>query len=691
MNSLKNAKSPYLLQHAENPVNWYPWCDEAFEKAKTEDKPVFLSIGYATCHWCHVMAHESFEDKQVAELMNDTFINIKVDREERPDIDNTYMTVCQMLTGRGGWPLTIIMTPDKEPFFAGTYLPKNSRGQQLGMTDLIPQIQKIWTEDRQRIRQSVESIRDGFSKTLSLGTSTESLPDNIIDDAQQALQRQFDDEHGGFGSEPKFPSPHNLLFLLHHAEATGNQTSREMALHTLRQMRQGGIWDHIGGGFHRYSTDEKWLLPHFEKMLYDQAMLMLAYTEGWRVSSDPVFKDTCYRIFDYLKAIKLSPEGAFYSAEDADSEGEEGKFYVWERDEIFELLTADQADLFCEVYNIKEKGNFRDEATGEFTGKNIPYLSRSLFDLAADKDSDPDELGNTLDEIRDKLNDIRKKRPRPLLDDKILTDWNGLMMAALATAGAIFSDSAFTDAAVEIESFISSEMVTSDGRLLHRYRVGGAGIDAMADDYTALIWGLIELYETTHDPTYLKKAIDFQKQFNERFRDEEHGGFYLTSSDSETPMGRQKEIYDGALPSSNSVAALNGFRLSRLTGNPDYEETSERILTSFSEVIADNPSAYTFALITKLTALYDPVEIAVTGSQEDSETQEILDYLSRRNRFKHSVLLKSHQTKEALNTISPFTESFPMENKAMVYVCRNFTCDAPISSLNKLKKAVEEN
>lgn len=691
MNSLKQSKSPYLLQHADNPVNWFPWCDEAFNKAAEEDKPIFLSIGYATCHWCHVMAHESFEDEKVADLINEAFISIKVDREERPDIDNTYMTVCQMLTGRGGWPLTIIMTPDKMPFFAGTYLPKNSRGQQLGMTDLIPQIQKIWTEDRNRIMQSVGSISEGFSKTLSIGTSTTSLPENAIGTAQRSLERRYDKTYGGFGSHPKFPTSHNLLFLLHHAEATDNQTSKEMALHTLRQMRLGGIWDHIGGGFHRYSTDEKWLLPHFEKMLYDQAMLLLAYTEGWRMSGDSIFKDTCYRIFDYLKANMLSPVGAFFSAEDADSEGVEGKFYVWEQEEIFDHLSDEQARLFCDAYNIHSKGNFRDEATGEFTGKNIPHLKQDLPEIAAENDLDRTKLLDSLDEIRHTLYDIRKERIPPLLDDKILTDWNGLMMAALATAGAVFNDSNFTDAAIDIESFISSKMMTPDDQLLHRFRENEAGIDGMADDYTSVIWGLIELYETTYDPTFLRKAINLQKQFREQFGDETHGGFYFTSSESDTPMGRQKEIYDGALPSSNSVAALNGFRLSRLTGNIEYEKESERILTSFSEVISDNPSAYTFALITKLTATYNPVEIAVAGDADDSDTHDILDYLSKQNRFKHSVLLKSHQTGEALKAISTFTESFSLEKTPRVYVCRNFTCDAPVSTLGDLKQGLEES
>jgi uncharacterized protein YyaL (SSP411 family) len=637
------------------------------------------------------MAHESFEDEQVAELMNDAFINIKVDREERPDIDNTYMTVCQMLTGRGGWPLTVVMTPDKEPFFAGTYLPKESRGQQLGMTDLAPQIKKIWTEDRNRIHQSVESIRDGFSKTLTLGTSSKSLPDNVIEKAQQALENRFDETHGGFGSHPKFPSPHNLLFLLRHFETDGNQKSKEMALHTLRQMRLGGLWDHVGGGFHRYSTDAKWLLPHFEKMLYDQAMLLLSYCEGWRISRDPMFKDTCYRMFDYLKSNMRSPEGAYYSAEDADSEGEEGKFYVWEKEEIYEYLPKDQAELFCKIYNISGRGNFRDEASGQYTGKNIPHLTRELSAIATDKHLNSAELGATLDEILQTLYDTRKKRIPPLLDDKILTDWNGLLMAAFATAGAVFNDSIFTDAASDIESFINSEMVTSNGQLLHRYRGGEAGIPAMADDYCALIWGLIELYQSTYDPTYLKKAVDLQQQFGNQFSDKASGGFYFTSSNSETPMGRQKEIYDGALPSSNSIAALNGFRLSRLTGNPDFEVESDRILRAFSKVIMENPSAYTFALITKLNLHHNPIEIAVAGDTESSETQDMLDYLSQLNRFQHSVLLKSNQTEEILSGVSSFTRPFSIENKPRVYICRNFSCDAPVSTLSDLKKALEES
>lgn len=683
-NRLKHSKSPYLLQHADNPVDWYPWSDDAFEKAKAEDKPVFLSIGYATCHWCHVMAHESFEDDKVAELMNDAFVNIKVDREERPDIDNTYMTVCQMLTGRGGWPLTIVMTPDKEPFFAGTYLPKESRGQQLGMMDLIPQIHEIWTKDRHRIIQSVDSIKEGFSKTLTLGSSAENLTDDVIMKAKQSLDQQFDETHGGFGSRPKFPSPHNLLFLLNYASAMDDDSSKRMALHTLRQMRLGGIWDHIGGGFHRYSTDEKWLLPHFEKMLYDQAMLLLAYTEGWRMSGDPIFKDTCYRIFDYLVTNMRSPLGAFYSAEDADSEGEEGKFYVWEKHEIFDHLTKEKAELFCDVYNIKEEGNFRDEASGQITGQNIPHLRERLSEYASKNSLNYEKLEKSLTQIRTELFDIRKDRVPPLLDDKILTDWNGFLMAALATAGAVFNDSEFTDSAAEIESFISSKLVSSDGQLLHRFRDGDAGIDAMADDYTSLVWGLIELYQTTQNPEYLQKAIHFQTIFSQEFSDDENGGYYFTSKNTDTPLGRQKEIYDGALPSSNSMAALNGFRLARLTGKTDYESKAEKIFRAFSQVIKDNPSAYTFALITKLTQKNEPREIAVASHSGNNYLGEILDYLSNQNRFQNSVILKTEKTQETLRKLSPFTESFPIDESLNIYVCKNFSCDTPVHSLDKL-------
>ena len=686
MNRLANEKSPYLLQHKNNPVDWYPWGDEAFAKAKKEDKPVFLSIGYATCHWCHVMEHESFEDEQVAGLMNDAFINIKVDREERPDIDNTYMTICQMLTGHGGWPLTTIMTPDKEPFFAATYIPKQSNQRMQGMMDLVPQISKIWQNERERVMDSVHKIKDGFSKSLELGQTKGDLPEEVTTEAFRLLEGRFDETRGGFGSHPKFPSPHNLLYLLRYSDYNNDDRALEMAEITLTKMRLGGIWDHIGGGFHRYSTDSEWLLPHFEKMLYDQAMLLLAYAEGWRMTGNALYKDTCYEIFSYLNRKMKAPEGAYYSAEDADSEGVEGKFYVWEKEEIYDALPKTKADLFCEFYNISGKGNYRDEATGEYTGKNIPHLKDSIPNLAKNWEIESDTLAETLMGAKDTLHSIRDTRVHPLLDDKILTDWNGLLMAAFATAGAIFNDSTFTEAAKGIEEFFSKNMASSEKYLLHRYRKGDAAIDGMADDYTMTIWGLIELHQTTLNPAYLEKAVMLQKSFSEQFLDINHGGFFFTSESGEELLGRQKEIYDGALPSSNSIAALNGLRLSRLTGEMKYEEQSDQIYSVFSKMIKNNPAGYTFTLISLLVKQNQPAEIAITGQAGAPKIQQVMNFLKTEDRFRYSLLLKSDENAADAEKISEFLKQFKIGDPANIYVCRNFSCDAPVHTAWELEE-----
>jgi len=690
MNRLSREKSPYLLQHANNPVDWYPWSSEAFDKAKAEDKPVFLSIGYATCHWCHVMEHESFEDEQVAELMNDAFVNIKVDREERPDIDNTYMTICQMLTGHGGWPLTIIMTPEKEPFFAATYIPNRSNQRMQGMLDLIPQIKSIWQNDRQRVMDSVKKIKAGFSSSLQLGQYDGDLSDDITVKAAESLAQRFDKQHGGFGSQPKFPSPHNLLYLLRYADYQNDENAKEMAEETLTKMRLGGIWDHLGGGFHRYSTDAEWLLPHFEKMLYDQAMLILAYAEAWRITNNSLFRDTCYEIFSYLNIQMKSPEGAYYSAEDADSEGVEGKFYVWEKQEIFDALPKSQAELFCEFYNIHENGNFRDESTGEYTGKNIPHLKDRIDTLAEKWEVDSGKLAENLGNARNTLHELRSNRVRPLLDDKILTDWNSLLMAAFATAGAIFDDPEFTDAAKEIEQFISEQMVSDDDTLLHRYRKGDAAIDGMADDYATFIWGLIELHQTTQIPVYLEKAASWQKMFENRFLDKIYGGFFFTSESSEKLLGRQKEIYDGALPSSNSIAALNQFRLSRLTGKMNYDNQSDKIFSAFSDVIENTPAGYTFALLTLLVKNHQPAEIAITGPDNAPKITQILNFLKSEDRFRYSVLLMTDENKEKVVKNSEFLKQFKIGDTTAVYVCRNFSCDAPVHTAWELEELLKK-
>lgn len=690
MNRLAQEKSPYLRQHAQNPVDWYPWDEAAFEKAKAEDKPIFLSIGYATCHWCHVMAHESFEDEQVASLMNDTFVNIKVDREERPDIDNTYMTICQMLTGQGGWPLTIVMTPDKEPFYAATYLPKETMQNRMGMLDFIPSIQKAWETDRQNVLESVGKIKEGFSKTLDIGRAKGSLPDDLATDTYDELAERYDSKEGGFSSEPKFPSAHNLLFLLNYYQLTKEKNALEMVHHTLREMRLGGLWDHVGFGFHRYSTDHKWLLPHFEKMLYDQAMLLMAYAEGWKLTKDPLLKQTAYEIVEYVDSRLTSEEGAFYSAEDADSEGEEGKFYLWKTEEIDSILSEAKATLFKKLYNMEEEGNFRDEATQQKSGKNIPHLRQPIDEIAENYDISGEKLTSKVDPILQELKKERENRIPPLLDDKILTDWNGLMMAALARAGTIFQEDSFIQKAENVWKVLKFYNVTEESKLRHRFKDGSSEIEGMADDYAFVIWGLIELYEATFKPFYLKTAIELQKRFDKDFLDYEFGGYYFTGSHSEKLLGRQKEIYDGALPSSNSVAALNLLRLSRYTGTEIYESHLSKLYRSFSKQIKESPAGYTFAVYAYQISKSKLAEIIITTPKDNSTLEKSLE-ISRENVPKGSaIIVKTPARAMQLQEICPFTENYKVKDLLMIYVCENFQCHEPIHTLPKLKKLLTE-
>jgi uncharacterized protein YyaL (SSP411 family) len=680
MNHLRDAQSPYLIQHADNPVDWYPWSSQAFQKALQEDKPVFLSIGYATCHWCHVMAHESFEDQEVADLMNRTFVNIKVDREERPDIDNTYMTVCQMITGHGGWPLTIIMTPKKEPFYAATYLPKQSRPNRIGMIDLVPAIEKAWEQDRSRIMESVDRIKMGFSKTLDLGKSKNSLTENIHQLAVDALKGRYDSTHGGFGGAPKFPSPHNLSFLIQYSLIHEDPEALKMVHKTLKKMRLGGIWDHVGGGFHRYSTDEKWLLPHFEKMIYDQALMLRAYAEGYKITGDEILLSTCVDVASYLDECMISKAGGFYSAEDADSEGEEGTFYVWKKDEIVKILESEDAALFCDLYNIRDDGNYHDEATRQKTGSNIPHLSKPISD----------DQKNRVQRCLKILYKHRQKRERPLLDDKILTDWNGLMIGAMAHAGILTENDSFIQRAEQAYDFISSRLSNNQGNLLHRYRDGDSDIAGMAGDYAFWIHGLIELYMATFKPEYLEEAIRFQQTFQQNFWDGTHGGYYFTSGVSEKILGRQKEIYDGALPSSNSAAAMNGLKLSRLTGNKDYENGSLQILKAFSEQITDAPAGYTHAVHASMLMSSRSHEIIVCSQRRDKACENLIRICRDHAQPGSTILLKTQDTEPLLNRTSPFTKAYPIKKQPEVYVCTGFACKAPVQTPQKLITILSE-
>lgn len=683
MNRLAEEKSPYLQQHSENPVDWYPWGDPAFNRAKKEDKPIFLSIGYATCHWCHVMEHESFEDREVAEWMNRVFINIKVDREERPDIDHTYMTICQMLTGQGGWPLTIIMTPDKKPFYAATYLPKESRHQRIGMLDLVPAIQKAWSTDRKNILESVERINNGFSKTLDLGKGTSPLPDNIAVQAQKELSTRFDDIEGGFGTSPKFPSAHNLIFLLNEYHLTGDKNSLHMADFTLTKMRLGGIWDHIGYGFHRYSTDREWLLPHFEKMLYDQAMLLIAYAEGWNATNHSLYKQTVYEIAEYIDDCLTSPTGAFYSAEDADSEGEEGKFYVWKMDEVREILSPEESKKFSNIYQITENGNFHDESSGQKTGANIPHLESNLFDIARKTGIEPETLNHDISQIRSKLKTERKKRIRPLLDDKILTDWNGLMIASLARAGSLLNEDKFIRKAQDAWETISQYCVMEDYTLLHRLKDGDAAIEGMADDYSFLIFGLIELYQATFQPVYLETALNIQERFDNLFYDSEYGGYYFTSKSADPLLGRQKEIYDGAIPSSNSIAALNCSQLFSLTAKTEYNEQFQKLYQAFSDAITDAPAGYTAAIQAWSQYQDGGSQIIITVPEFNSEVATNIRKLKKAAGKGSIFLLKTDQTDSQIDKCSELMKNYAVKDQLTIYICSQFKCTTPVHSFEE--------
>ncbi len=676
-NRLIKEKSPYLLQHAYNPVEWYPWGEEAFEIAERENKPIFLSIGYSTCHWCHVMEKESFEDQEVAELLNSTFVCIKVDREERPDIDSAFMKVCQALTGSGGWPLTIIMTPDKKPFFAATYIPKESRFGRTGLKEIVLRIKELWQNQRDYLEELAEKVSLGLS--LAEEQAGGELSQNVIDTAYEQLYQSFDSKNGGFGRAPKFPSAHNLLFLLRYWRRKGEDRALEMVEKTLLAMRRGGIYDHIGFGFHRYSTDEKWLLPHFEKMLYDQATLALAYTEAYQATKKEEYKRTAEEIFTYVQREMTSQEGAFYSAQDADSEGEEGKFYLWSEEEIREVLGG-EAELVIKVFNVREEGNFREEVTGIKTGKNILHLKKPLKEIAAELGVKEEELRRKVEEARKNLLRAREKRIPPAKDDKILVDWNGLMIAALAKAAQVFDEPEYAEAAKRASDFILERMLI-DGKLYHRYREGEAAIDAFLDDYAFLTFGLLELYEATFDVRYLRKALELTDYLLENFWEHARGGFYFTQKGSQELPLRRKELQDTAYPSGNSVAFLNLLRLSKITGKAEYEERAWALGESFSREVEKIPVAYTFFLSALIFAFSSSL-VVIAGNKRSKDTIAMIKAL-RENFLPNKVLLLSSD--EELSDIAEFTgELKSIGGRATAYICRDYSCSPPTTSIEEM-------
>ena len=641
-NHLKNATSPYLLQHAENPVDWYPWCKQAFEKAKSEDKPIFLSIGYSTCHWCHVMAHESFEDKKTAEILNQYFVSIKIDREERPDIDSVYMSVCQAFTGSGGWPMSIFMTWDKKPFFAGTYFPPKSHYGMPGFPDLLDVIVSQWNNNRRKLLQSAEQI---ITHLKSAESGDKNIDDEeLIKRAMQIFSESFDEINGGFSSAPKFPTPHNLLFLMLYAKHKQDSDALKMAEKTLLQMRKGGIFDHIGYGFSRYSTDKYFLAPHFEKMLYDNALLIIAYSAAYYLTNNEIYLDTAEKTTEYILREMTSADGGFYSAQDADSEGVEGKYYTFTLDEIINVLGEEKGKRFAESFDITSNGNFE--------GVNILNLLKS------------NDLESDFSEEIHKLYDYRKKRTNLHLDNKILLSWNSLMIAALSMFYRVSRNEKYLNAVVNAQKFIEENMC--DGvQLFTSWRDGKHSEKSFLDDYAFYIASLIELYNSTLDKIYLEKAERFCDEAVRQFEDCQRDGFYLCEASYTEIFMNPKETYDGAIPSGNSVMAYNFVRMFQLTENEKYRKLTEKQFEFLSVQAQDYPAGHSVFLLAKLLHENPPehLVIAVKHKSDFQEIQKELPFLAN-----VSVVLDS--------------VDYPLKNdKVTYYVCKNHTCSPPTNIL----------
>lgn len=682
-NKLAAEKSPYLLQHALNPVDWYPWGAEAFTKANIENKPVFLSIGYSTCHWCHVMERESFEDDEVAQILNRSFVAIKVDREERPDIDHIYMSACQAMTGQGGWPLTILMTPEKKPFFAGTYFPKQQKWGRPGLVEILLQVEEKWNKDRTLLTETGDKVAGLLSVGIKSAPDQE-FGEKTLHKALQQAKDIFDRDYGGFGAAPKFPAPHNLAFLLRCWEKSNDHEALAMVEKTLEAMYRGGIYDHVGGGFARYSTDVKWLVPHFEKMLYDNALLALVYTECYQATGRSLYARVAREILKYVLRDMTSPEGGFYSAEDADSEGVEGKYYVWTPAEIKEILGKEDGERFCILFDITDKGNFE--------GRSIPNLiSAPDFDAAGNIETGAERESGLVENWLGRLFAAREKRVHPHKDDKILVSWNGLMIAALARAAAVFGDKTYEEAAARALEFIFLKMRREDGRLLTRYRDGQAAIPAYLDDYAFLAWGLLEMYEAAFTASYLEKAIEITGQMADLFWDRENGGFYLNGYDAEQLIYRPKSFYDGALPSGNSAALHSLLRLSRLTGETALAEMADRQVKAYSGYVGQYLWGFTHFL-TGLDFMLGPARsIVIAGNEGDAGARKMLRALQQV--FRPGTVAAFHQEGKAgalIEELAPHTKAqHSIDGRAAAYICENYACHEPVTDYRQFLELIK--
>jgi uncharacterized protein YyaL (SSP411 family) len=704
-NRLIQEKSPYLLQHAHNPVDWYPWGEEAFAKARREHKPIFLSIGYSTCHWCHVMEHESFENDAVAAVLNEHFVAIKVDREERPDVDRVYMTFVQATTGSGGWPMSVWLTPELKPFFGGTYFPPDAKWGRPGFIDILGEISRVWRNDRQKISESADQL------TLQLKAREPDSPAAAVPSAAvlgrivAQFEQSFDARHGGFGDAPKFPRPSELLFLLREHARTGADRPRDIVLHTLRAMAVGGMRDHIGGGFHRYSVDRAWRVPHFEKMLYDQAQLVVAYLEAAQVSGDPFFIDVAEDTLRYVMREMTDPSGGFYSAEDADSipperaldpgaHKTEGAFYLWRTDEIAQVLGAD-APVICQYFGIDEGGNAPADPHQEFVGKNILYIAKPLSVVAETAGRSADEVTEILQRGRVALFAARLERPRPHLDDKVLTAWNGLMIAAFARMVRLMrglgedgmaAGRPYLEAARAAASFIRERLWRADTRtLLRRYRDGHAEIDGYAEDYAFLVYGLLELFAADPDPVWLQWAADLQERQDELFWDDANGGWFSTTGRDPSVLLRMKETYDGAEPTASSVGAMNLQTLSRLLERPEWTLKLERTLQLFGPQLEQMGRAVPMMAAVLSTYVTRPAQVILVGAAAGPMERALaVRYLPHAVTL---VLTTAQQT--AASALLPLVAGLTAAiDTPTVYVCRDFTCQPPITTIEALDRAL---
>jgi len=676
-NRLGKEKSPYLLQHSRNPVDWFPWGEEALEKARQLDQPIFISIGYSTCHWCHVMAHETFEDEKIATTLNNHFVSIKVDREERPDLDANYMQACQLMSNQGGWPLNLFLTPGGKPFYALTYAPKESRYGHPGFSEILEKIIELWGKQRENLLSAGDQL-SGAIRQLEATQQKIRLDLNILEEAARKFPQLYDPLHAGFGPPPKFPQPHNVSLLLRLDDLFPGKGLEQMALDTLRHIDQGGITDQLGGGLHRYSVDERWLVPHFEKMLYDQALISGAYLDAWQSSGDPQFRQAAKGILSYVLKELQHPEGGFFCGEDADSEGKEGTYYLWARNEIYKNLGAEDANLFCNCFNVSEEGNF--------DGENIPHLRQPISQLAAAHGFSPSEFSAKINGMRTILLRIRDQRPHPHLDDKILTGWNGLMIGSLARGGLLLSQNSYLEAAYKATKMLRSKM-DLDGKLMRRYREGETAIDAFHEDYAFFIWGLIELFLADYHPDSLKLALSLEIRREDLFADGE-GGYFDSTVEFVEGMGRGRNKQDGAIPAAASVTADNLIRLGRLTAEPELVERGKQLLSLQLSQAASYPTGHAFVLQALYHALIpQPLVMVITPPtvELNHAWQQVI-----KKHWPQPLTVITENPELLAETIPHLHGKSTLNGEVTAWVCTEQNCQLPATSPEELQKILKK-